>query len=379
MSNVFPKTTAELSAFRLHVSNGNPGSTIEFLTQENFVRMLGLERKRAERSGRRFVLMLLQSKLLNSSDGLKGRMLTALHGAIRDTDFIGWYEERSAIGIVYTEIGNTEVKSVFMALRTKVTSALCAGLTPDETDRISMSIHLFPDGFEGSEESGPVDESLYPDLMRDSNMAAKVSKRVIDVAGSLLAMVVFCPVLAAIALSIKLTSKGPVVFRQQRVGEDGRQFTFLKFRSMYEDNDPAIHKEYVRRLIAGSPAAELGQGTVFKLTKDHRITPLGKFLRKTSLDELPQFVNVLRGEMSLVGPRPPVPYEYECYKVWHRSRLFGVKPGLTGLWQVEGRSRVGFDDMVRLDLKYARTRSLWLDIKILFRTPAAILSGDGAY
>jgi lipopolysaccharide/colanic/teichoic acid biosynthesis glycosyltransferase len=123
----------------------------------------------------------------------------------------------------------------------------------------------------------------------------------------------------------------------------------------------------------------LGHGAVFKLTKDHRITPLGKILRQTSLDELPQFLNVLRGEMSLVGPRPPVPYEYECYKVWHRSRLLGVKPGLTGLWQIEGRSRVGFDDMVRLDLQYARTRSLWLDIKILFRTPAAILSGDGAY
>jgi lipopolysaccharide/colanic/teichoic acid biosynthesis glycosyltransferase len=268
---------------------------------------------------------------------------------------------------------------VFAALRTKITKALCAGLTPEETDRISMSIHLFPEGFDGSPQFGSIDESLYPDLIRDSNIAARASKRVIDVAGSLLAMVVFSPVLAAIAVSIKLTSKGPVVFRQERVGEDGRRFTFLKFRSMYEDNDPAVHQEYVRRLIGGSSSAELGHGAVFKLTKDHRITPLGKILRQTSLDELPQFLNVLRGEMSLVGPRPPVPYEYECYKVWHRSRLLGVKPGLTGLWQIEGRSRVGFDDMVRLDLQYARTRSLWLDIKILFRTPAAILSGDGAY
>jgi lipopolysaccharide/colanic/teichoic acid biosynthesis glycosyltransferase len=341
--------------------------------------MLGLERKRSERSGRRFVLMLLQSKLLYSSDGLLERMLVALRGAVRETDFLGWYEERSALGIVFTEIGNAEAKTVFAALRSKITNALCEGLTSDETGRISMSLHLFPEGFEGSERSGPVDESLYPDLIRDSKAASRASKRAIDVAGSLLAMVAFAPVLAVIALAIKLTSKGPVVFRQQRVGEDGRCFTFLKFRSMYDANDHAIHEEYVRRLIAGSTAAELKPGTVFKLTEDPRITPLGKFLRKTSLDELPQFVNVLRGEMSLVGPRPPVPYEFECYKVWHRCRLLGVKPGLTGLWQVEGRSRVGFDEMVRLDLKYARTRSLWLDLKILFRTPAAIFSGDGAY
>ena len=124
---------------------------------------------------------------------------------------------------------------------------------------------------------------------------------------------------------------------------------------------------------------ELHAGTVFKITDDPRITSLGKFLRKTSLDELPQLVNVFRGDMSLVGPRPPVPYEYECYKVWHRGRLLGVKPGLTGLWQVGGRSRVGFNEMVRLDLKYARTKSLWLDLKILLRTPLAVISGDGAY
>jgi lipopolysaccharide/colanic/teichoic acid biosynthesis glycosyltransferase len=351
----------------------------EFLNQENFVRMLGLERKRSERSGRRFVLMLLQSKLLYSSDGLLGRMLTSLRGTVRETDFMGWYEERSALGIVFTELGSAEATDVFTALRTKITNALCDGLTPDETGRISMSLHLFPESSEGIQQSGGVDARLYPDLIRDSSFPAKSSKRVIDVAGSLLAMIFFSPFLALIALSIKLTSKGPVVFRQQRVGEDGRSFTFLKFRSMYADNDPAIHEEYVRRLIAGSSAAELGQGAVFKLTKDHRITPLGKFLRKTSLDELPQFLNVLRGEMSLVGPRPPVPYEYECYKVWHRSRLVGVKPGLTGLWQVDGRSRVDFDGMVRLDLKYARTRSLWRDIKILFRTPAAIFTGNGAY
>jgi lipopolysaccharide/colanic/teichoic acid biosynthesis glycosyltransferase len=158
-------------------------------------------------------------------------------------------------------------------------------------------------------------------------------------------------------------------------------FTFLKFRSMYVNNDASIHKEYVQQLIAGEAERngnENGEG-VFKITNDPRITSIGKVLRRASLDELPQFINVLRGEMSLVGPRPPVAYEVEAYDVWHRRRILEAKPGITGLWQVNGRSRVKFDDMVRLDLQYAKTWSPWLDVKILLRTPGAVISGGGAY
>jgi lipopolysaccharide/colanic/teichoic acid biosynthesis glycosyltransferase len=118
---------------------------------------------------------------------------------------------------------------------------------------------------------------------------------------------------------------------------------------------------------------------VFKLTNDPRITPIGRLLRRTSLDELPQFLNVLKGQMSLVGPRPPIPYEVDCYEAWHKRRLLTVKPGITGLWQVKGRSRTTFDEMVRLDLQYARTWSLWLDLKIILKTPGAMVSGDGAH
>jgi len=188
-------------------------------------------------------------------------------------------------------------------------------------------------------------------------------------------------VFLAIAVAVKLTSEGPVLFRQKRIGEHGTPFTFLKFRSMYTDNDSSQHKEYVRQLIAGQAAKQPTDGNgegVFKLTNDPRITPVGSFLRRTSLDELPQFLNVLRGEMSLVGPRPPVPYEVEAYATWHRRRLLEAKPGITGLWQVEGRSRVGFDDMVRLDLRYARNCSPWLDLKILIQTPKAVIAGNGA-
>jgi lipopolysaccharide/colanic/teichoic acid biosynthesis glycosyltransferase len=151
---------------------------------------------------------------------------------------------------------------------------------------------------------------------------------------------------------------------------------------MHANNDAAIHKDYVQKLIAGKaetqPSNGSGQG-VYKLTHDPRITKVGSFLRKTSLDELPQFINVLKGEMSLVGPRPPVPYEVEAYDIWHRRRLLEAKPGITGLWQVSGRSRVKFDDMVRLDLRYARSWSPWTDIKILWRTPGAVVLGNGAH
>jgi lipopolysaccharide/colanic/teichoic acid biosynthesis glycosyltransferase len=150
---------------------------------------------------------------------------------------------------------------------------------------------------------------------------------------------------------------------------------------MHFENDHTIHKEYVKRLIAGEVETGLSSGTqqnVYKLTNDPRITPIGRFLRRTSLDEVPQFLNVLKGEMSIVGPRPPIPYEFDGYDTWHKVRLL-VKPGITGLWQICGRSKVKFDDMVRMDLEYAKNWSPWMDVRIMLRTPRAIVFGSGAY
>jgi lipopolysaccharide/colanic/teichoic acid biosynthesis glycosyltransferase len=202
-----------------------------------------------------------------------------------------------------------------------------------------------------------------------------------DIAGSACALTILSPLLLLIAAAVKLTSRGPVIFRQQRVGQHGHRFTFLKFRSMYTQNNPEAHKEFVTRLIRGENglAHQAGDKTLYKMTNDPRITPVGRFLRRTSLDELPQFINVLLGDMSLVGPRPPIPYEFETYDIWHKRRLLAVKPGITGLWQVTARSRVGFADMVRLDLQYAESHSLWLDLKILLHTPGAVFNGDGAH
>jgi lipopolysaccharide/colanic/teichoic acid biosynthesis glycosyltransferase len=202
-----------------------------------------------------------------------------------------------------------------------------------------------------------------------------------DVAGSGLLLTLSSPLLLLIAAAIKASSKGPVLFRQERVGQYGQQFTFLKFRSMHVNNDSSVHKEFVTKFITSkehSNVSNTNGAEPYKLSNDKRVTRIGRFLRKTSLDELPQFLNVLKGEMSLVGPRPPIPYEVAAYETWHRRRVLEVKPGITGLWQVTGRSRVKFDEMVRLDLRYAATWSPWLDAKILLRTPMAVLKGTGA-
>jgi lipopolysaccharide/colanic/teichoic acid biosynthesis glycosyltransferase len=226
------------------------------------------------------------------------------------------------------------------------------------------------------------DSKLYPDLQPQSarTKVALGVKRAIDIAGSSSLMLLLSPVLLTIALIIKLTSDGPVLFEQKRLGQFGEEFKCLKFRSMLLNCDSKIHQDYIQQFIAGKEAGQVSAvPTVYKITNDPRITPIGRFLRKTSLDEFPQLWNVLRGEMSLVGPRPPVRYEFDIYDIWHRRRVFEVKPGITGLWQVSGRSRTRFDEMVRLDLRYCQSWSLWLDVKILLATPWAVFSGDGAY
>ena len=204
-------------------------------------------------------------------------------------------------------------------------------------------------------------------------------KRVIDAAVSLLLLAMLSPLLVAVAALVKLTSTGPVFFRQERVGYLMAPFIMFKFRTMYLNNDHAIHHAFISSFIKPDESGDRSNGnTVFKIVNDPRVTPIGRLLRRSSLDELPQLWNVLRGDMSLVGPRPPIRYEVNQYKSWHTRRVVDIKPGITGLWQVRGRSRTTFDEMVRLDLQYARTYSFWTDVKILLATPAAMLSGKGA-
>ena len=216
--------------------------------------------------------------------------------------------------------------------------------------------------------------------MAGSARAGAWTKRTFDVMFTLFVALLGLPFYLLIAVLIKLTSEGPVLFVQERVGQDGRVFRFFKFRTMLVDNNDNQHRSFAEDFIKGRlmSEAESGDRPVFKLQNDPRVTSIGRFLRKTSLDELPQFINVLRGEMTLVGPRPPLAYELAHYKEWHRGRM-AVKPGLTGLWQVSGRSTVPFDEMVMLDLYYIENWSLALDVKIILRTVPVMLFGLGGY
>jgi undecaprenyl-phosphate galactose phosphotransferase len=202
-------------------------------------------------------------------------------------------------------------------------------------------------------------------------------KYALDALAALGGVVLVSPLFLALSLAIKLTSPGPVFYQAKAVGKNGRFFKMYKFRSMITGASKQIHKDFVTRMIKGEITQD-GNGKTLKITNDPRVTKVGRLLRSTSLDELPQLINVLKGEMSLVGPRPCLPYEYEVYKEWHKKRT-AVRPGMTGLWQVVGRSEVSFEDMILLDLYYIYNRSLGLDLSILFETAFVVLRKTGAH
>jgi exopolysaccharide biosynthesis polyprenyl glycosylphosphotransferase len=346
--------------------------------------MIALERKRSERSGKPLVLMLLEAGNclpFERNGRVLSNILSALSLSTRDTDVTGWYQNNSVVGVMFTEMGSDDHGEILGTMMSRVSQTLRNNLGLEKFSQISISMHVFPEDWD--QETSSANPALYPDLehRERTQRGALVIKRLMDIVGSVTAMVLFSPIFFLVALLVKLGSNGPVFYKQERLGQSGRPFTFLKFRSMYVNNDHGIHREFMKRVINGDHDGEVAgdREPVYKMTNDPRITPIGRFLRRTSLDELPQFLNVLLGDMSLVGPRPPIAYECQEYDVWHRRRVLEVKPGITGLWQVSGRSRVCFDDMVRLDLQYVRTWSLWLDIKILFKTPVAVLLGEGAF
>ncbi len=354
------------------------------LHEERFQHQLACERKRSERSQRPILLLLIESR--NSQDATErphdlSKAMSALAPEIRGTDSIGWYRENTTGGVIFTELPINDKNAILSTILQKLSTILNGKLTATQFCQLTVSFHFFPDDWgEKAPGGGSNDPALYPDAattLADRRFTLAI-KRCMDIVLSSLVLLICSPLFLIIIVAIKSTSKGPAFFTQQRVGQYGRHFNFLKFRSMEMNNDCTVHREYVSALIAGRPVSIATKHTsagVYKLANDHRITRVGKFLRRTSLDELPQLINVLRGEMSLVGPRPPIPYELAAYQVWHRRRLLEVKPGITGLWQIKGRSRVSFDDMVRMDLTYVRTWSLWLDLKILCQTPAAVLKG----
>jgi exopolysaccharide biosynthesis polyprenyl glycosylphosphotransferase len=366
---------------------GNPSDLMQkILPEDLFLGMLCLERKRAERSDKKFLLLLLDAQEAVKTD----RHLRVLNGIIRaaqaarrETDLAGWYKDNEVLGIIFTELGTLRDGASIDTLLEKVHDALLAELSAEDLKLVHISAQIFADDSNDKDADISANPAFYPDLshQNQTKQVPFLLKRVMDVIGSAVAIALFSPLFFLIAALVKLTSKGPVLFKQERLGQFGKTFTFLKFRSMHVNNDRKIHQEFMQQMISGAYDGKTQGGSkpVYKMKNDPRVTRVGRFLRRLSLDELPQFFNVLKGDMSLVGPRPPLAYEYEEYDVWHRRRVLEIKPGITGLWQVNGRSRVGFDDIVRLDLRYARGWSLWLDLKILAQTPRAVLFGDGAY
>jgi len=345
-----------------------------------FKRMLSLERRRCERTNDRFALMLVDMEELKRTMNVAAieRIAVTIGNAMRETDVSGWYREHSVLGIILTTLNGADRKTLEAVIGERMRGLLSLSLDDVEVQRIWITWHIFPEDTGADKAEERSQQLFYSDQEKRElrSMRPAVIKRALDITVSLSALFFLWPLFLTLAILVKLTSKGPVLFRQKRIGQFGEEFTFLKFRSMYANNDPTIHKEYIRSLIAKQLDGSEGG---YKMKNDPRVTPLGQFLRRSSFDELPQFINVLRGEMSLVGPRPPIRYEFESYSLWHRRRILEAKPGITGIWQVQGRSRTTFDEMVRMDLRYIRNQSLWLDVKILFRTPVAMVSGNGAH
>jgi len=346
------------------------------------------EWKRAERFTEPFVLLLVElvevegrPQSVSEAKSLWTRAIAALAASTRHTDVMGWFDGGTVLGVILTELGQSEAATAELA--NSLRRQLAKRLEPDVLERLTLRLHAHAHARQesaGPEGPRPADPLLLELCApRNPSPVREAIKRGVDILGGLALLTVLSPLYLLIAILVKLKSPGPIFFRQDRIGQSAKPFTMFKFRTMHVDADRSLHHEFVTRFIQSSgQSAELGENELFKIKNDPRVTPIGRILRRTSLDELPQFWNVLRGDMSLVGPRPPLAYELEQYRSWHWRRVLDAKPGITGLWQVVGRSRTSFDDMVRLDLRYVRTCSLTTDIKILLATPRAVVSGKGA-
>ncbi len=347
---------------------------VEVLSRDYFLTQLHREKRRADRSREPLSLVVM----CFAADGEFDKddhcdILTDLSLSTRETDVIGWLGDGVvAFLLPYSEVKAAEVFSKLIVSRTYTQAANVQFATYPDPSFDTLLVDSLAQ-IESSQISAP------STLLK--NTSSRSVKRAIDIIVSTVLLTLASPLMLITALAVKLSSPGPVIFRQMRIGRGGKPFPFYKFRSMRCDNDDAIHREYVKNHIHGRHD-QINEGDadkpVYKLQSDTRVTAVGRIIRRTSIDELPQLFNVLSGEMSLVGPRPPIPYEIEDYQLWHMRRLQEVRPGITGLWQVEGRSMTTFDEMVRLDLRYIRNWSLWLDIKILFKTVIVVIRCDGA-
>ena len=343
----------------------------QLLSQALFRDALIRQCKQSDRFEESFALVVVSVGPGDASSAWS-QVTDALTACARTTDIVGWFEEGAALGVIRS-LPEAEAYETSPNLQTVFERELARRM-PDTSVRYFVRAEVF---------APKVGTSARPliDLIErhndKSNRPRQVAKRAIDIAGSATLLMLSSPALLVIGALVKLTSDGPVLFKQERVGQRAKPFTMLKFRTMEANAAHDFHQQFVSECIRSGPASGSIKAPVFQLVADPRVTRLGHFLRRASLDELPQFWNVLKGDMSLVGPRPPLPYEVKVYKSWHWHRVLDAKPGITGLWQVTGRNRTTFDEMVRLDLRYAKHPSLWADLKILLATPRAVITGSG--
>jgi len=359
--------------------NGDTYAGAPVISDVLFKGALIRECKRADRSGQPFALVLVSLIAPAETDSTTIWRATAvtLSTTSRATDILGWFKTNHTLGVILAD--SPAAPAALHHVVNRIRRELTHRLGRQTARRVLVRLHVHPETDAAAEGGRTVDPLIARVLRGDTVRPYDMVKRVIDAAVSLLLLAMLSPLLVAVAALVKLTSTGPVFFRQERVGYLMAPFIMFKFRTMYLNNDHAIHHAFISSFIKPDESGDRSNGnTVFKIVNDPRVTPIGRLLRRSSLDELPQLWNVLRGDMSLVGPRPPIRYEVNQYKSWHTRRVVDIKPGITGLWQVRGRSRTTFDEMVRLDLQYARTYSFWTDVKILLATPAAMLSGKGA-
>jgi lipopolysaccharide/colanic/teichoic acid biosynthesis glycosyltransferase len=342
--------------------------------EEVFRRILIDERKRADRSSQPLALLSVERLGGMADPPVWAAVLDGIRRIVRADDVVGWLESGTALGVILPDL-RTSFADRVPDLERQAKIELGRMVAADSGKHFSVQIHQYPGPAFVIGRSGPADLKLFPELqLQNRRRLHEAVKRIVDVVGSVALGMLLTPLLLLIGLLVKLDSPGPVLHGQRRIGRFMKPFTMLKFRTRYVNADAPLHLEYVSCHTSNALLAQekSGAGT---LTDDPRMTCIGRLLRRTNLDELPQLWNVVRGDMSLVGPRPAIPYELEQYKPWHCRRVLEAKPGITGLWQVVGRSRTTFDDMVRIDLRYVRTSSLWTDIKILLATPGAAFSG----
>ncbi len=347
------------------------------LPADEFMYALRREKRRCERSRAALSLVIYRPHGMHEHAArYKDKLLDLLCLSKRENDIVGDVGDAIAVLCPDTdEQGHRGFTGKIGALAADLPFTAVAATYPDDLFKSVAK----------SEAAGPSDERPFQPFVDwdvEHVRSGYSGKRCLDIVGALTAFALLAPLMLLVAAAIALTSRGPVIFKQTRLGRGGVPFTFYKFRSMVANVDDGIHREYVSSIIRGkAPVQGALNGvpyTPYKLQSDPRVTRVGRLIRKTSIDELPQFFNVLKGEMSLVGPRPPIPYETQHYEAWHLRRILTMKPGITGVWQVEGRSKVAFDDMVRMDLRYIRECSFALDISILLRTIIVVVRCQGA-